>query len=254
MSEVINSIFGRAQNETPSSDGYGYGTAAATETVEADTAETVTTEPAEDTTETEDAVDETADVDEADDDSTEDEAAVDSAEDDLAEDDSVEAEEDATDEESDEAVADEVADEESDEDTVDAVDTETADEAVAEETEAAEEVPVAVAAETDEAGTRAAAGARGSTTVADGVVSKIVIRVARKAEGVYELDEAGTSVEVDGEVATIAVTLVVEFGRAVKTLAEQIRIQVVEAVEQYLGLEVASVDVHVADIHFPDAD
>jgi uncharacterized alkaline shock family protein YloU len=231
MSDVINSIFGRAQNETPSSEGYGYGDAAP---AAVDTAETATVEPAE----TEDAVDETADVDEA--------GATEEAEVDTTDDASGEAVEDSTD-----SVSETAESEESGEDTG------TADEAVAEETEAAEEVPVVVAAETEsaeEAGSRAAAGARGSTTVADGVVSKIVIRVARKAEGVYELDEAGTSVEVDGEVATIAVTLVVEFGRAVKTLAEQIRIQVVEAVEQYLGLEVASVDVHVADIHFPDAD
>jgi len=114
--------------------------------------------------------------------------------------------------------------------------------------------PAEGARQAAEEAARPAAGTRGSTTVADGVVSKIVIRVARGAEGVHELDEAGTSVEVDGEVATIAVTLVVEFGRAVKTLAEQIRVQVIEAVEEYLGLEVASVDVHVADIHFPDAD
>jgi uncharacterized alkaline shock family protein YloU len=234
MSDVINSIFGRAQNETPSSEGYGYGDAAP---ATVDTAETATVEPAE----TEDAVDETADVDEA--------GATEEAEVDTTDDASGEAVEDSTD--SADSVSETAESEESGEDTG------TADEAVAEETEAAEEVPVVVAAETEsaeEAGSRAAAGARGSTTVADGVVSKIVIRVARKAEGVYELDEAGTSVEVDGEVATIAVTLVVEFGRAVKTLAEQIRIQVVEAVEQYLGLEVASVDVHVADIHFPDAD
>lgn len=230
MSDVINSIFGRAQNETPSSEGYGYGTTAAAVDTDTDSAEIETVEPAEDTAETEDAVDETADVDDA-----EDTADADA--------DSVEAEEDATDEESDEAVAAEESEE----------DTETAEEAVADETEAAEEAPVPVVAET-EADSRPAAGTRGSTTVADGVVSKIVIRVARKAEGVYELDEAGTSVEVEGEVATIAVTLVVEFGRAVKALAEQIRVQLVEAVEDYLGLEVASVDVHVADIHFPDAD
>ncbi|MEV6620690.1 Asp23/Gls24 family envelope stress response protein [Amycolatopsis sp. NPDC051106] len=238
MSDVINSIFGRAQNETPSSEGYGYGDAAP---ATVDAAETATVEPVEDTTGTEDAVDETAGVDEA--------GATGEAEVDTTDDASGEAVADST-IEADEAI-------ESDESEESGEDTGTADEAVADETEAAEEVPVVVATETDaaeEAGSRAAAGARGSTTVADGVVSKIVIRVARKAEGVYELDEAGTSVEVEGEVATIAVTLVVEFGRAVKTLAEQIRIQVVEAVEQYLGLEVASVDVHVADIHFPDAD
>jgi uncharacterized alkaline shock family protein YloU len=133
-------------------------------------------------------------------------------------------------------------------------DTDAADEA-AEETE---EVPVVVAAaepatEPEEAGTRPAAGTRGSTTVADGVVTKIVTMVARKAEGVHELDEAGTSVDVDGEVATIAVTLVVVYGHPVKKLAEQLRIDVIEAVEDYLGLDVALVDVHIADIHVPDA-
>jgi uncharacterized alkaline shock family protein YloU len=136
------------------------------------------------------------------------------------------------------------------------------DEAVAEEDtdaagEAAEEtdeVPVVVAeAEPGVAESRPAAGTRGSTTVADGVVTKIVTLVARKAEGVHELDEAGTSVDVDGEVATIAVTLVVVYGHPVKKLAEQLRIDVVEAVEDYLGLDVALVDVHIADIHVPDA-
>lgn len=214
MSDVINSIFGRAQNETPSSESYEYGTTA-TDTVDAGTTETV--EPAEDTAE-------------------------------------AETEEDTTDAVSEEDTAeetDEAADSsESDEDTEEAV-SEDAEAPAEEEAETPE--PVVVADETEEAA-RPAAGTRGSTTVADGVVSKIVIRVARGAEGVHELDEAGTSVEVDGEVTTIAVTLVVEFGRAVKTLAEQIRVQVIEAVEEYLGLEVATVDVHVADIHFPDAD
>ncbi|MFJ9786581.1 Asp23/Gls24 family envelope stress response protein [Amycolatopsis sp. NPDC101161] len=224
MSDVINSIFGRAQNETPSSESYEYGTTAtdtvdAVETVDADAAEP--SEPAE--------VEDTAEV------SVEDDAA-------EAEDDEEAVSEEDSAEETEEAA-------ESEQDTEEAVSDEAEAPVVVEE-EA--EAPVAVAEETEEAA-RPAAGSRGSTTVADGVVSKIVIRVARAAEGVHELDEAGTSVEVDGEVATIAVTLVVEFGRAVKTLAEQIRVQVIEAVEEYLGLEVATVDVHVADIHFPEA-
>ncbi|SFW83483.1 Asp23/Gls24 family envelope stress response protein [Amycolatopsis australiensis] len=123
-----------------------------------------------------------------------------------------------------------------------------------EEPVASEEAATSAEAEAEAEAARPAAGSRGSTTVADGVVSKIVTRVTRQAEGVHELDEAGTSVEVEGEVATIAVTLVVEFGRAVKTLAEQLRTNVIEAVEEHLGLEVATVDIHVADIHFPDAD
>ncbi|MFJ7214520.1 Asp23/Gls24 family envelope stress response protein [Amycolatopsis sp. NPDC098790] len=224
MSDVINSIFGRAQNETPSSETYEYGTTA-TGTVDADTTGTETVEPAEDTAEVETEEDTT-------------EGAV--SEEDAAEE-TDEAAETSEPSESSESS-------ESDEDTGEAVSEEAEVPAVAEEEEI--ETPVAVEEETS----RPAAGTRGSTTVADGVVSKIVVRVARGAEGVHELDEAGTSVEVEGEVATIAVTLVVEFGRAVKTLAEQIRVQVIEAVEEYLGLEVASVDVHVADIHFPDAD
>ncbi|MBC6445790.1 Asp23/Gls24 family envelope stress response protein [Actinokineospora xionganensis] len=100
---------------------------------------------------------------------------------------------------------------------------------------------------------RPAAGARGSTTVGDGVVTKIVNLVARKAEGVHDLGDEGISVEVDGDVATIKVTLVVEFGHAVNPVAEQVRVNVVEAVEQFLGLDVAVVDVHVTDIHIPDA-
>ncbi|WP_329047050.1 Asp23/Gls24 family envelope stress response protein [Amycolatopsis sp. NBC_01488] len=259
MSDVINSIFGRAQNERPSSEGYGYGTAP-TGTVEAATPEA---ETAEDTTEVEDAVDETADVNEADEDSSDDaedsddttgtdeaedveDAAVDAVESDDEESDAAVADEAVADEEDDETVADEaVADGEDDESEADA------DDAVGEETEAAE---AGEPEETEEAATRSAAGVRGTTTVADGVVAKIVTRVAAKAEGVYELDEAGTSVEVLGDDATITVALVIEFGHAVKALAEQIRVQVIEAVEQYLGLEVATVDVHVADIHFPDAD
>jgi uncharacterized alkaline shock family protein YloU len=77
--------------------------------------------------------------------------------------------------------------------------------------------------------------------------------VTRKTEGVHGLDDEGISVEVDGDIATIKVSLVVEFGHAVKALAEQIRINVIEAVEQFLSLDVAVVDVHVTDIHLPDA-
>src|SRR4051812_23546091 len=142
MSDVINSIFGRAQNETPSSEGYGYGDAAP---ATVDAADTATVAPAE----TEDAVDETAGVDEA--------GATGEAEGDTTDDTSGEAVTDSVD-----SVDEAVESEESGEDTG------TADEAVTEETEAAEEVPVVVATETEtaeEAGSRAAAGARGSTTV-----------------------------------------------------------------------------------------
>ncbi|HVK21826.1 MAG TPA: Asp23/Gls24 family envelope stress response protein [Actinokineospora sp.] len=44
-----------------------------------------------------------------------------------------------------------------------------------------------------------------------------------------------------------------EFGHAVNAVAEQVRVSVIESVEQFLGLDVAGVDVHVTDIHLPDA-
>jgi uncharacterized alkaline shock family protein YloU len=167
----------------------------------------------------------------------------------------------------------EIAAEESDKTVTDKDVAEVADEdgGIAEKVESvtveSDDAPVAVAAETDEddidqaesvvepvtAETRPAAGTRGSTTVGDGVVAKIVNMVTRKTEGVHGLDDEGISVEVDGDIATIKVSLVVEFGHAVKALAEQIRINVIEAVEQFLSLDVAVVDVHVTDIHLPDA-
>jgi uncharacterized alkaline shock family protein YloU len=250
MSEVINSIFGRAQNETPGSGDYGYGAAAPEPAAE----------PAAETEETDSSLEVVPAAETAEDESTEDTETTGTAEDteDTAEDATAEDEDQAEDDEAaDETVEDEDAAEVVDEEPVVlAVVTEDADSAeAADSVEAIEEADAADAVEEAEpvaAETRPAAGTRGSTTVADGVVTKIVTMVARKTEGVHELDEAGISVDVEGEVTTIAVTLVVEFGRAVKVLAEQLRIKLIEAVEQYLGLEVAVVDVHVADIHFPE--
>lgn len=286
MSDVINSIFGRSKYDAPRTGDYtGASTPAQPDTIESDNADVVATDETLDTKAIEDEVTESpaetdvepadaeatddADIDidieaDRDDDQADDgEAADDDAEDDVAGDDeSVEGEpmiEGAADE-SDEAVT---AD-----DTAELADE---DGGIAEEAEPiaveSDDAPVPVAAETDEddndqaesivepvpAEARPAAGTRGSTTVGDGVVTKIVTLVARKAEGVHGLGEEGISVEVDGDVATIKVSLVVEFGHAVNALAEQVRVNVIEAVEQFLGLDVAVVDVHVTDIHIPDA-
>ncbi|OLF07385.1 hypothetical protein BLA60_27870 [Actinophytocola xinjiangensis] len=94
---------------------------------------------------------------------------------------------------------------------------------------------------------RPAPGLRGTTTVADAVTSKVVTFVAAGIDGVHNLDDL--TIDVADEVASITVPLVVEYGRPVKALAEQVRVAVIEAVEQILGLDVATVDVHVTDIH-----
>lgn len=271
MSDVINSIFGRSKNETPQSGGYVTdSTAAQPDTLQSGAADVAVADETPDTEATE--VDQTETV-EPTDSATESVAA---DEDELGEastgavpvvDDVVESadEESADSDQAEDDLEDDV--EESDEAAADGDVAEVADEdgGIAEEAVAVESVdaPAAVVAESDEddieqtepvtAETRPAAGTRGDTTVGDGVVAKVVTMVALKAEGVHGLDDKGTSVELDGDIATIKVSLVVEFGHVVKTVAEQTRIAVIEAVEQFLSLDVAGVDVHVTDIHLPDA-
>ncbi|MFI7673221.1 Asp23/Gls24 family envelope stress response protein [Actinophytocola sp. NPDC049390] len=99
---------------------------------------------------------------------------------------------------------------------------------------------------------RPEAGTRGNTTVSDAVVAKVVTMVAGEVDGVHRLDDEDSEVAVDGRVAMIRISLVVEYGQAVTALAKRIRADVVDAVEQGLGLDVASVDIHVGDIHVDD--
>ncbi|WP_328615993.1 Asp23/Gls24 family envelope stress response protein [Amycolatopsis sp. NBC_00355] len=261
MSDVINSIFGRPNSGTPASGGYG-GVApaapadtAAPEIVDTEEIQAETTEPTEDAgtdvvTEEPEAATDSADAEVVETDTDDADADIDETDDEAVEDEGAEAE--AVTEESDEAAA----DEDSSDSAADTVETEEAEvteeaapvvaEAEAEVVDEAERVVAAAA--------RPAAGTRGATTIGDDVVVKIVYRVARKAEGVHELTSDDVEVAVDGDVATITISVVIDFGHAVKVLAEKIRTDVIEAVEQFLGLDVEGVDVHIADIHFPDAD
>lgn len=247
MSDVMNSIFSRSKNDIPDSR----------ETVDTEAIDqSSTVEPADGATE---AVSE----DEMVESSPETASAAESAGPDAVEvdDDEIVEGDEAVSEiaagDSGEAVADEDSAVAADEDG-----------AIAEEAEpvavVSDDAPVTVVAEADEdeagqaepvaAETRPAPGTRGSITMGDGVVVKIVTMVARKVEGVHALGDDGVSVMVDGEIATIEISLVTEFGYRLKTLAEQIRIEVIEAVEEFLGLDVEVVDLHVLDIHLPDAD
>ena len=246
MSDVINSIFGRPKNETPGSGEYGYQPVAAepvtAEEPAGDTGTAVEVEETDSSPEaaaaTETTEDDSVDGDEdSTEDATEDAEDAEAAETETAEDDS----------------ADNEAEDESGEGTGEAVaeaDTDV-DEAADQAPVAAEEPAEAPAAEADETSARPAAATRGATTVADAVVTKVVTGVASKTEGVHDLAGALTVV-VDGEVATISVPLVIEFGHAVKPLAERIRVDVIDAVERLLGLEVDNLDVHIADIHLGD--
>lgn len=224
MPDIINSIFGRPRTDAPEFGEHAEATTQtdnANETVEP-TSEVAETDPTEDAENTDDTVE--SDEDQAD-------------ESDADEDTDTDEDEDEDDTEA------------ADEDGEIAEDVEPgAAEVVADDVDQAEPVAEPAAAET-----RPAAGTRGSTTVGDGVVAKIVNLVARKTDGVHDLDDGGTSVENDDDVATITVSLVVEYGHPIKALAERIRTDVIEAVEQFLSLDVAAVDIHVSDIHQPAA-
>lgn len=114
------------------------------------------------------------------------------------------------------------------------------------------ETDVDETAQSTTAEARPEAGTRGNTTVSDAVVTKVVTMVAGEVDGVHRLDDEDSEVAVDGRTAMIRISLVVEYGQAVTALAKHIRTDVIDAVEEGLGLDVASVDIHVGDIHVDD--
>ena len=117
----------------------------------------------------------------------------------------------------------------------------------------------------------------GDTTIADTVVAKIAGMAAREVPGVFAMGNAarraisgitnrvsggtgqasvsnGVSVQKGESQATVDVSVVVEYGASIVTVSEQIRENVIRAVEFGTGLEVVSVDVNVSDVHLPDED
>ncbi|MGW4806216.1 Asp23/Gls24 family envelope stress response protein [Kitasatospora sp. NPDC004272] len=119
----------------------------------------------------------------------------------------------------------------------------------------------------------AAAGGRGRTTVADGVVAKIAGRAAREVPGVHALGAGmsralgavrdrvpgggrgeatrGVKVEVGERQAAVDLELVVEYDLPIPGIAKDVRAGVVEAVERLVGLEVVEVNIAVKDVHLP---
>lgn len=120
-----------------------------------------------------------------------------------------------------------------------------------------------------------AAGDRGRTTIADGVVEKIAGLAARDVVGVHNMGSGiartfgamrervpggargvsrGVKAEV-GEVQTaLDLEIVVEYGFAILDVAESVRDNVVNAVERMTGLEVVEVNIAVSDVKLPDEE
>jgi uncharacterized alkaline shock family protein YloU len=119
------------------------------------------------------------------------------------------------------------------------------------------------------------AAERGTTTIADEVVEKIVGIAAREVPGVYELGgdvarvfsavkekvglgeaeaDQGVTVRLEGKTASVKIVLCIEYGFVVYSVTEKVRAKVIAAVENLLGLEVTAVDIVVDDVHVPDKE
>lgn len=114
---------------------------------------------------------------------------------------------------------------------------------------------------------------RGTTRIADSVVTKVAGIAAREVAGVYALGGSsaraignvtqrvgidnrsqGVSVEVGEREASVELTVVLEYGESIPDVTEEIRGQIVRRVEGICGLTVTTVDISVADLHFAADD
>jgi uncharacterized alkaline shock family protein YloU len=115
---------------------------------------------------------------------------------------------------------------------------------------------------------------RGTTTIADSVVAKVVGIAAREVPGVYAMGGAparalgrvtqqvgigddrgqGVSVEVGQREAAADLTLVIEYGESIPRVATEVRENVVRRIEGVCGLDATEVNISVVDLHFPGDD
>src|SRR5918997_1333235 len=119
---------------------------------------------------------------------------------------------------------------------------------------------------------------RGTTTVQDGVVSKVAGIAAQEVEGVRmgsgttsqavgsimsavpgvgggsASQSRGVTVEVGEVEAAVNLTMSVEYGRAIHQIAEAVRTNVIRRVESLGCLRVTEVTITVNDIFFPQQE
>lgn len=112
---------------------------------------------------------------------------------------------------------------------------------------------------------------KGTTTIADAVVSKIAEMAAREVRGVHDLsggiggtlrrlapgmDErgSGASVEVGRKEAIIELDVVVDYGVSIPQLAQQVRANVTDRIEHMTGLMVKEVNIDVSDLYFAEEE
>jgi len=115
---------------------------------------------------------------------------------------------------------------------------------------------------------------RGSTTIAEVVVTKVAGIAAREVGGVHRLGSAvsrafgavtqrlqvgdsstqGVSVDVTETDARVSMSVVIDYGESIPEVAQAIRDNVVRRIEATTGLHCAAVDIAVTDLYFPGDD
>lgn len=103
---------------------------------------------------------------------------------------------------------------------------------------------------------------RGRTFIDDEVVSVIARIAAENVEGVHKLGEStlramfsgtyrhsGVASEVGMKEAAVDVEIVAEFGYSIRSITQQLRKEIIEAVERMADRRVVEVNVYVVDVH-----
>lgn len=118
-----------------------------------------------------------------------------------------------------------------------------------------------------------AKSSKGKTTIANGVVAKIVGIAAREIDGVKDVVNTGAggtlsglatrvtrgdtrtqgvSVEVGEREAAASVNIIAYYGVSIPQLADAIRRNIIDRVESMTGLTVVAVDIAVTDLYFEE--
>ncbi len=114
---------------------------------------------------------------------------------------------------------------------------------------------------------------KGKTTIANGVVAKIVGIAAREIDGVKDVVNIGAgatisglatrmtrgdtraqgvSVEVGEREAAASINIIAYYGVSIPQLADAIRRNIIDRVESMTGLSVVAVDIAVIDLYFEE--
>ena len=118
---------------------------------------------------------------------------------------------------------------------------------------------------------------RGQTSIQDGVVAKVAGIAAQEVEGIRMggggsqaasgiiesltgggggggAQTRGVAVEVGEEEAAIDLTMTTEYGKSIPQLSEAVRRNIVNRIENLVGLSVTEVNITVSNIFFPQQE